>query len=158
MFARFPEPGRTRTRLAGSIGHQQAADLYACFVEDPIGRTDDLADQQWITVTPDDRPSLQWFENVRETHGGARCTLMTQPEGDLGKRIAWFFRQLAQQNGGAAVLIGTDSPDLPTSRIVQAFEFLNDGSADTVIAPGAHGGYVLVGMNGERRNLFDAVR
>lgn len=158
MFARFPEAGRTKTRLAASIGDQQAADLYACFVEDLIGRTCKLADQQWIAFTPDDRSSRRWFESMRETHGGSRCSLMVQPDGSLGERIAWFFRQAARQNGGAVVLIGTDSPDLPASRIDEAFELLNAGSADMVIAPAADGGYVLIGMNGEPENLFGAVR
>ena len=38
MFARRPELGRTKTRLAKSIGNEATVTVYAAFVEDLIRR------------------------------------------------------------------------------------------------------------------------
>lgn len=158
MFARYPEPGCTKTRLAATIGDVPAADLYACFVQDLMQRTASLADEQWIAVTPESKPCLEWFESLCREPVNAERRLMIQPDGDLGQRIAWFFREAAQRGRGPAVLIGTDSPDLPTSRINQAFELLSDGSADVVMSPAADGGFVLIGLRGDPGSLFQTIR
>jgi rSAM/selenodomain-associated transferase 1 len=158
LFARYPEPGKTKTRLAATIGDQAAVDLYACFVRDLVSRLGQFTDQFWIASTPDSPKANEWFQSLATTQHEARPELLTQPEGDLGQRIDWFFRKAAAQNAGPAILIGTDNPDLPSSRITQAFELLNDGTADVVTVPAADGGYVLIGMAGKPGSLFDRIR
>ncbi len=158
MFARYPEPGKTKTRLAAAIGDQAAAALYSCFVRDLAQRVSRLADQFWIAVTPDTPETFDWFQNLAESQHKFNCRLLPQPEGDLGHRIAWFFRQAAEQGSGPTILIGTDNPDLPSSRIKQAFELLSDGSTDMVTVPAADGGYVLIGLASEPFGLFDEIR
>ena len=158
MFARYPEPGKTKTRLAATIGDESAAELYACFVRDLVSRLGPFTDQLWIASTPDTPPANEWFQSLTTTPGNAQPELLTQPEGNLGQRIDWFFGKAAERNAGPAILIGTDNPDLPSSRITHAFELLNDGTADVVTVPAADGGYVLIGMAGRRDGLFERIR
>lgn len=158
MFARHPAPGKTKTRLAADTGEQAAAELYACFVQDLVRRTACLADQVWLAITPDTNTSHNWFRNLSDSDSDIDFLLLTQPQGNLGERIAWFFRTAAAQGQGPAVLIGTDSPDLPSSRITQAFRILNDGIADVVTVPATDGGYVLIGVAGEPGDLFNNIR
>lgn len=158
LFARYPEPGHTKTRLAAAIGDEAAADLYACFVQDLLRRTCTLADEQWLAMTPDTEPSREWFEQTRQSCGSSTCQLQVQPDGSLGERMAWFFREAARRNGGPVVLIGTDSPDLPSSRIRQAFQLLGKGEVDVVLGPAADGGYVLIGMTGDPGSMFEEIR
>ena len=158
MFARYPEPGKTKTRLAATIGDYAAADLYTCFVQDLVQRTVGLADQLWIAITPHTRKSRAWFKALPGSNNETRCRLLAQPEGDLGDRITWFFREAASQGEGPAVLIGTDNPDLPSARITQALEMLCHGSADVVIVPATDGGYVLIGLVGDPHALFNGIR
>jgi len=158
MFARYPDPGQTKTRLAAAIGDHAAANLYACFIQDLVQRTDRLADELWIAITPYTDTSCDWFQALTNSSGETSCRLLAQPEGDLGDRIEWFFQEAAEQHGGPTVLIGTDSPDLPTSRITQALDLLIDGSSDVVTVPAADGGCVLIGLVGQPHKLFDGIR
>jgi len=158
MFARYPEPGKTKTRLAATIGDQPAAELYSCFVRDLVSRLGRFTDQLWIASTPDTPVANRWFESLQTAQGEAQPDLLTQPEGNLGQRIDWFFREAADRNTGPAILIGTDNPDLPSSRITQAFALLNDGAADVVTVPATDGGYVLIGLAGKPNGLFDKIR
>jgi rSAM/selenodomain-associated transferase 1 len=158
IFARNPEPGKTKTRLAAAIGDEQAAELYACFVRDLIRRVQFLADQLWTAVTPDSPDCHDWYKSLPVDHGSDRFRMLIQPEGHLGKRIAWYFEEVAVQGGGSAVLIGTDNPDLPSSRIEEAFNVLSAQDADVVLVPSTDGGYVLIGMNGNHQGIFNEVR
>ena len=44
VMARYPEAGKTKTRLARTIGHIEAANLYQAFLTDLAQR---LAGQEW---------------------------------------------------------------------------------------------------------------
>ncbi len=140
MFARHPTPGKTKTRLAATIGDQAAIELYAAFVEDLLLRCGDLADSFVAAVTPEDTKTRDWFSQRLPN----KAQLWFQPDLGLGERIEWFFRKAMRQPGDKAVLIGSDSPDLPGAIIESAFREL-DGS-DMVIAPANDGGFVLVGL------------
>ena len=158
MFARFPEPGQTKTRLAAAIGDRAAADLHACFIQDLVHRTGALADELWIAITPYTETSCNWFQALPDTNRETHYRLLAQPEGDLGKRIEWFFQEAAARHGGPTILIGTDNPDLPSSRITQALDLLVDGSSDVVTVPATDGGCVLIGLVGQPHNLFNRIR
>jgi len=158
IFARNPEPGKTKTRLAAAIGDQPAAELYGCFVRDLVGRIGRLGDQLWTAVTPDSPECRDWYRTLPVVHNSERFRMLVQPEGNLGTRIDWYFQEVASRAAGPAVLIGTDNPDLPSSRIDEAFTILSNRDADVVIVPSTDGGYVLIGMNGPPQGIFDEVR
>lgn len=140
MFARHPTPGKTKTRLAATIGDHAAVELYAAFVEDLLLRCGDLADGFVAAVTPEDANTRDWFSERLPNN----AQLWFQPDSGLGGRIEWFFREAIQQPGYKAVLIGSDSPDMPDAIIESAFQEL-DG-CDVVIAPANDGGFVLIGL------------
>lgn len=152
MFARRPEPGKTKTRLAASIGGAAATDLYAAFVQDLISRCPMLAEEFIVAATPGDQLTRDWFQPRLPENG----RLELQPEGDLGKRIAWFFEAAACSRQHKVVLIGSDSPDLPESIIISAFASLS--THDVVISPAEDGGYVLIGLSVAPGNLFRNIR
>lgn len=158
MFARHPEPGKTKTRLAATIGDQAAAEVYACFVRDLVQRTASLANHQWLAITPETSEAKNWFEQLPVVHAENNRQLLVQPDGGLGERVAWFFQEACRQGSGPAVLIGSDSPDLPDCRIEQAFELLTGDEADIVVVPATDGGYTLIGLSGDPGGLFDNIR
>ena len=88
MFARRPEPGKTKTRLAKAIGNDAAATVYAAFLEDLIGRCETLPQQFVVAATPGNEQTARWFRS-RVT---VSTTIDFQPDGDLGERIEWFFQ------------------------------------------------------------------
>lgn len=152
MFVRRPEPGKTKTRLAATVGNDVAAELYAAFVEDLLARCPNLAGRTIVAVTPRDKATTSWFQRRL----AERTMLMDQPAGDLGNRIDWFFNAAANEGADRIVLIGSDSPDLPADLIAAAFQEL--GKADVVIGPATDGGYVLIGMRKPHDGLFQRIR
>ncbi|MEZ6128193.1 MAG: TIGR04282 family arsenosugar biosynthesis glycosyltransferase [Planctomycetaceae bacterium] len=151
MFARHPEPGRTKTRLAAAIGDDVAAELSAAFLHDLLQRCPKLADRFLVAATPCDPATADWFEPKLADN----ARLVFQPDGDLGQKIAWFFNSEATV-GDRAVLIGSDSPDLPTSVFETAFQRLND--VDLVVSPATDGGFVLIGLRRQPGELFREIR
>ena len=148
MFARRPEPGKTKTRLANSIGNEAAATVYAAFVEDLIRRCEKLAEPFVVAATPGDQLSTTWFQSrVADS-----TTVDFQPDGDLGERIEWFFQRAFRKGYKKVVLIGSDSPDLPSAVISNAFRELED--FDVVLSPAADGGYVLIGLRSFSEGMF----
>ena len=148
MFARRPEPGKTKTRLAKSIGDNAAAAVYAAFVEDLIRRCENLAEQFVVAATPSDNLTTTWFQSrVADS-----TAVDLQPDGDLGERIEWFFQQAFEKGCKKVVLTGSDSPDLPSAIISNAFRELDH--FDVVLSPAADGGYVLIGLRSFSEGMF----
>lgn len=148
MFARLPEPGKTKTRLAASIGNQAAAALYEGFVCDLIDRCDGLSEMFTVAVTPDEARTVDWFQK----RVSAQTKIVAQPDGDLGRRVEWFFDHAIQHGATRTVLVGSDSPDLPQQIVTAAFDRLSE--VDVVISPASDGGYVLIGMSVPPSDLF----
>lgn len=151
MFARHPSPGQTKTRLAATLDDAAAARLYAAFLEDLLSRCCGLADRFVVAATPQNEATLNWFQQRLRS----RDLLVWQPEGSLGDRIEWFFNTTVGNSGERVVLIGSDSPDLPSAIIDDAFRKLD--TADVVIAPAADGGFVLIGLRIPAAGLFKEI-
>jgi rSAM/selenodomain-associated transferase 2/rSAM/selenodomain-associated transferase 1 len=72
--------------------------------------------------------------------------LLPQSGGDLGERMSAAFRQLFAAGYARVILIGSDLPSLPSSRIADADRALRTG-ADLVLGPAEDGGYYLIGLS-----------
>jgi glycosyltransferase A (GT-A) superfamily protein (DUF2064 family) len=62
----------------------------------------------------------------------------------------------AAGGAGATVIIGADTPTLPAQQVLDAFSAL-EGGANVVVSPAADGGYVLIGLDRPRPELFRAI-
>lgn len=139
LFAKWPEPGRVKTRLAADIGDEAALGFYRCFVEDIVrGLT-----QHGIPIVCCYHPSdtgpafREWL--------GADLNYVPQQGLDIGQRLHHAFHTVFQQGKTKMVALGSDSPDLPMAYVLQAFKALEE--KDVVIGPCADGGYYLVGFS-----------
>lgn len=148
VLMRVPRPGFGKSRLAATLGVDDTHRVARAFAED-TGRL--ATSGEWRTVaayTP-----AQEAAAARALVPGAR--VVPQAEGDLGARILGAL-DAALADGTRAVLIGSDTPDLPSGVIRQAFAALDD--ADVVIAPARDGGFVLIGVTSTDPALFEGVR
>jgi uncharacterized protein len=147
VFAKFPQIGRVKTRLAKGLGHTAALAFYRRTLADTIAKTRSGPWATLLCVSPDAarRVSRVWPPRIGRTGQG---------RGDLGQRMA---RSLGGRTG-PAVIVGGDIPELARCDIAAAFAAL--GSADIVFGPAEDGGYWLVGVRTGRfaRHLFDRVR
>ena len=154
IFARAPRVGEVKSRLARTIGAENATSFYRAMLRDTLALARHLeAHSELLPIvvfTPDDgfvvEPSLGEFWT------GAR---VAQKAGDLGQRMSaavdWAFARGAQ----SVFLVGTDAPDLPASLISEAVKSLQN--SDAVAIPAPDGGFVLWGTRHSLHDIFAGV-
>ena len=130
VFARAPRPGATKTRLIPALGAAGAAALYGAFLEDTLAKLEGLDARIWA-ASADDVEALS-------AHG---LPVSLQPDADLGARMEAAMRA-ARGTHDAGLVIGTDAPTLPATRLREAIDALT--RHDVVIGPSADGGYYLI--------------
>src|SRR5262245_3190058 len=137
LFAKQPTPGTVKTRLASATSPDWAAKVYAAFLLDFLERLSTFEVQRVLAYAPPDAHA--YFESI----AAGKWELLPQSSGDLGERMAAFFRDVFAAGVHAAVLVGADSPTLPLGVIAQSFAEL--ARADLVLGPATDGGYYLIG-------------
>ncbi len=145
LFVKYPEPGQVKTRLAGSIGDELAAELYAAFLSDLSARFRDINARRILAYTPNDERSRQFFERLAD----GRFELWAQPEGSLGERMQSYFETFGPE---PVVLIGSDSPTLLRNDVEQALSALQN--VGCVLGPATDGGVYLIGLHQQSQSLI----
>ena len=151
VFAKTPVPGQVKTRLIPELGEDGAASLDKTLME----RTLKTAGQSVIKhielhCTPSiTDPVLQDYRNEYN------LSLHLQQGNDLGERMHHAFTQVLFNNA-AAILIGCDCPGLTPEDLNTAKEKL-DEDYDVVIGPANDGGYYLIGLKQEQKQLFEDI-
>ncbi|MGE0388352.1 MAG: TIGR04282 family arsenosugar biosynthesis glycosyltransferase [Gammaproteobacteria bacterium] len=146
LFARAPEHGRVKRRLAAEIGDAAALHAYRRLLAHAL---------DVLAGCVDCDPAL-WFEGdaaAFETASGVRPPVRRrQPVGDLGTRM---HAALADMLGAhrAAILYGADAPGLGSNDVMRCARLLAAGD-DAVLVPALDGGYVLIGLTAPRPALF----
>jgi rSAM/selenodomain-associated transferase 1 len=147
VFAKQPLPGMVKTRLCPPLTQEQAADLYRVCLQETVTRMQSLVGCELAICYSGDK---DWFAN---TFPGVR--LVPQCGRDLGERMARSLSDWLAAGYQAALLIGSDAPDLPLERIEQAFSALEN--ADLVHGPALDGGFYLVGETIHHQQLFQEI-
>ncbi|MCA9126005.1 MAG: TIGR04283 family arsenosugar biosynthesis glycosyltransferase [Planctomycetales bacterium] len=148
VFAKYPTPGRCKTRLIPELGAEAAALL-----------------QQEMTAR-----TLAWARQLNKVHGvevsvfydggsrqqmqllfGQEFAYEIQTGKDLGERLTNAVRQRlpqVQPNEANAkdkiLIVGTDCPELDVSDCLAALKRLD--THDIAISPATDGGYVMLGL------------
>lgn len=152
IFTRYPEPGKTKTRLIPALGKEGAAMFQRQMTEQKLDQAQKL--QTFFPVSLE----IQFAggnEQLMQDWLGSNITYKRQSEGDIGCRMASAFHQSFQTGMKQIVLIGTDCPDLNAKLMFQAFEALIQH--DLVLGPARDGGYYLIGLNQFIPELFTGI-
>ena len=137
-FVKYPEKGKVKSRLVlGDDGH--VADLYHCFIEDLL---ESVSSGHYKFLIAFDPPEKE--KDIKDLFG-KDFSYMPQAGADLGIRMHNALATCFAQGFQSAVIIGSDSPDLPQRIIEEAFQSLQ--SHDAVIGPTYDGGYYLIGFS-----------
>ena len=139
MFTKYPEKGKVKSRLILEGYEGLAADLYRCFVADLIERVSTGSYTFLMAYDPPEKKDdfIKIF--------GDGLSYLPQEGKDLGDRMCKAFTDCFSSGFRSAVIIGSDSPDIPKGIIEEAFHSLNKHSA--VIGPTWDGGYYLIGFS-----------
>lgn len=152
IFTRYPQPGKTKTRLIPALGAEGAAALQCQLTEHTIRQVRQLAPlstEIWFAAddSGDPAPMQNWL--------GPDWLYQAQPAGDLGDRLTHAF-QLAFESGMERVVaVGTDCPGLDAARMMEAFQALQ--FHDLTLGRATDGGYYLIGLRRMIPELFAGI-
>ncbi|MEC4852105.1 MAG: TIGR04282 family arsenosugar biosynthesis glycosyltransferase, partial [Jaaginema sp. PMC 1079.18] len=116
IFTRYPEPGKTKTRLIPALGATGAAQLQQRLTELTLATASHLPRSIAVEVHfagGDTQKMQDWL--------GQNLILRSQFSGDLGQRMAAAFREAIELGKQRVVMIGIDCPELTTDLIQKAF-------------------------------------
>jgi uncharacterized protein len=149
IFTRYPEPGKTKTRLIPVLGTVGAANLQREMTEYTIFQIKELQKATAISVEVrfaggDWQLMQDWL--------GLDLVYQSQGEGDLGSRMARSLFEAFQSGAEQVIIIGTDCPGVNAQILATAFEKLH--TFDLVLGPAIDGGYYLIGLRQPIPELF----
>lgn len=146
VFAKVPEAGRVKTRIAAEMGDQEAARIYR-----RLGRTvvDRVRGGTYRTMVFFDPPGGRTA--IERWLGSDGLAFKPQGPGDLGSRLHGAFDEVLR-HAPKAVVVGTDAPEVGRHLVEEAFRRLDTN--DLVIGPALDGGYYLLGLTAPVPALF----
>jgi hypothetical protein len=149
IFAKQPLPGKVKTRLSPPFSLQEAADIYRCMLSDTLAKVADLPGTERFLFFEPASGAADFF---RKAFPGIR--IFPQEGDELGERLKKAFEAVFALGFKSVAAIGTDSPDLPLTHLVESFRLLEGCGADVVFGPAADGGYYLVALENFCPGLF----
>jgi rSAM/selenodomain-associated transferase 1 len=149
IFCKAPVKGQVKTRLTPELSTEQAMRVHVELAQ----RTLQLATRE--ALCPVELWCMPSTEDAFFTESAQAYPLkLRQQHGlDLGERMSHAFCA-ALKNYDCAVLIGCDCPSLTGQDLEAAITALNQKTS-CVLGPAEDGGYVLIGLNQPRPELFD---
>lgn len=149
IFARAPQRGLVKTRLAASVGPDRALAIYRSLTEQLLLRLQGMhADVVVVHSPPDAAVSMRaWL--------GDALAYDAQCPGDLGTRMRHAMATAFADGAERVVVIGTDCPDLTAATVDASFAALRH--ADVVLGPALDGGYYLIGSSRVHDVLFEDI-
>ncbi len=147
QFAKWPEPGRVKTRLIPELG-----------VEGALAAHMQLTTSVFTQLSATSLPMQFWWDRpLAEVPAPARELVMAlnqravvqkvQAGADLGARMEDALGR-ALEHYDRAIIVGSDCPSVDADYVRDAIRALDQ--ADVVLGPSEDGGYVLIGA---RRSL-----
>lgn len=149
IFTRYPEPGKTKTRLIPVLGVEGAATLQRQMTEHKLAEVKKLQAVSQLSV---EVHFAGGNEQLMQDWLGSSIIYQQQSEGDIGCRMGSAFQASFEAGMNRVVLIGTDCPDLNAQLLAQAFQSLEQH--DLVLGPAEDGGYYLIGLRRLIPELF----
>ena len=151
IFTRYPEVGKTKTRLIPLLGAEGAAHLQQKLTEQTLILGRSLVDKgislRVYFTGGNSFLMQQWL--------GEDLDYLPQSGDDLGQRMGQAFIESFTQGAKQVVLIGTDCPGLTPSLMNQAFKQLTP--REIVLGPAEDGGYYLIGLSRFLPALFQGI-
>jgi uncharacterized protein len=159
VMAKASRPGLTKTRLVPPLTYDQAAALNTAFLQDVID-------------------NILLAANRAAPHAGIAGYAAYGPPGSeeffrrnfpasIGLIEAWLpnfgdclydtIGEMFARGHAAAVVLNSDSPNLPTALLNETAAVLARPGDRAVLGPSSDGGYYLLGLKAAHRRMFDDI-
>ncbi|XP_033644595.1 uncharacterized protein LOC117304321 isoform X1 [Asterias rubens] len=168
LFTRFPEPGKTKTRLVAELGEAGAsrAQLYMTdhmlniLAEFQKRKTDTAVE---VKVAGGNVSQIgHWLD--RKGFPPERFSWSMQCDGHLGTKMAQTFDSSFKKGNEIAVIIGSDIPAIDADILDAALDKLHRSDCEMILGPAKDDGYYLVGLRkevkhklGDLNSLFEGI-
>jgi rSAM/selenodomain-associated transferase 2/rSAM/selenodomain-associated transferase 1 len=150
VFTRYPEPGKTKTRLIPLLGAKGAADLQRKMTEHTLSQVKRLSTLRELSI------EIRYEggdKHLMQSWLGQNFECRPQSSGNLGQRMKRSFEDAFGAGATTVVIIGTDIPEITESIIEKAFSVLQQ--KNMALGPAKDGGYYLIGL--QKNSLSQAI-
>ena len=152
IFSRYPEAGKTKTRMIPALGATGAAQLQRQMTEHTLKTARKMQLGRGITIEVhfaggNEQLMAQWLDRDIQ--------YVPQITGDLGDKMYSAFERAFNSGSKRVVTIGIDCPDIDSAILTVAFDSLD--KQDLVIGSAADGGYYLIGLTRSIPQLFQNI-
>lgn len=145
IFVKNRIAGRTKTRLAKSVGNKAALQVYDMLLAHTQAVTAGVLVEKWVFFSEEIEEKSLWNTGYRPA---------VQQGKDLGERMQQAFEQCFAEGAQRVCIIGSDCYELEPKHLQEAFSALQQH--DVVIGPAHDGGYYLLGMQEQQPELFQS--
>jgi len=145
IFTRNPELGKCKTRLAKTIGDENALTIYKILLQHTANVVEQLNYDKAVYYSVKIRDNDMWNNTIYQKH--------QQQGGDLGYRMQNAFANSFKAGYEKVLIVGSDLYDLEPQHIQKALDALD--SHDITIGPAEDGGYYLLGMKTLHSKIFE---
>ncbi len=165
MLARWPAPGRCKSRLVPGVGRARAAAIQARLTQHGLAAAAQA--RRAMAAAAGAGGQGGGLELVLAVSGlGPRAALrwggllgvdrvVAQGTGSLGLRLQRQLLRGCREGAAAVVLIGSDLPALAADDLLEAFRALKHNAL--VLGPAGDGGYWLIGRHRATPLLFTGI-
>jgi len=153
VFVKNPIQGNVKTRLAATVGHEKAVEVYIELLKHTKKVIKKLLESAPTSVQFGVNVYYGDYVNSNDLWSELPVNKYLQSEGDLGERMKNAFKAEFVAGASQVVIIGSDCLMLRPRHIKNAMDEL--GTVDVVIGPATDGGYYLLGMKQLHPFLFE---
>ena len=144
VFVRNPELGKVKTRLAKTIGDENALKIYTILLKHTESILHKLSSDKVVYYSEEIQVNDLW--------DATRYQKKLQQGANLGARMQNAFETAFKNSYEKVVIVGSDLFDLKPSHIEDAFSALENN--EVVLGPSLDGGYYLLGMKKMHPTVF----
>ncbi|WP_019037541.1 TIGR04282 family arsenosugar biosynthesis glycosyltransferase [Psychroflexus tropicus] len=144
VFAKNPELGKCKTRLAKSIGDEKALEVYKTLLKHTAETLAQVEADRVVFYSETIQHHDLWGEDVFQKQ--------VQIQGHLGEKMQAAFEWGFAQGYSEICIVGSDLMELKVTDLDQAFMELE--AHDLVFGPAQDGGFYLMGMTQLYKRAF----
>ncbi len=158
-MAKASAPGRAKTRLVPPLTFAEATALNTAFLRDTADNLllaarhadSNAAIAGYAAYCP--AGSRDFFRRTLP----AAIGLIDASLPNFGACLLHAIRQIFARGHGAAVVLNSDSPTLPTALLIETAAMLARPGDRAVLGPSSDGGYYLLGLKTAHRRMFEDI-
>jgi rSAM/selenodomain-associated transferase 1 len=162
-MAKAPGAGRTKTRLSPLLRPDEATALGCCFLRDMTANIalagESVAVDPYVAFAPAGGEAA--FDGIVEPGTGFVLADGSMPTPEdvvaLGASLLQAMSSLLARGYDGVALLNADSPNLPTTRLIEAARLLVSPGERIVLGPSTDGGYYLIGAKAAYPDLFRSI-